>query len=66
MKPNSTFAVATGVLVASVSVVKVQLRSAVQTVATVAMAGQYGLWPTTTLRRCWHFVITRTAGPAMA
>jgi hypothetical protein len=66
MKPNSTFAVATGVLAALVSVVKGQLRSVVQTVATVATVAQCGLWPTTTLRRYWHFVITRTVGLAMA
>jgi hypothetical protein len=66
MKPNSTFAVATGVLAASVSVEKVQLPLEVQTVVTAAMVAQCGLWPITTLHRCWHFATTRTAGRAMA
>jgi hypothetical protein len=42
MKPNSTFAVATVVLAASVSAEKGQLHLVVQTVATVAMVGQCG------------------------
>jgi hypothetical protein len=66
MKPNSTFAVATVALAASVSVVRGQLPLVDQTVATAAMVAQCGSWPITTLRRCWHFAITRTAGPAMA
>jgi hypothetical protein len=61
-KPNSTFAVATVALVASVSVAKGRLHSVVQTVVTAVTAGQCGLWPITTLPRCWHFAITLTAG----